>query len=572
MICPRCGADAPDDASSCPSCGSSLAATIAAQAIATGEVSELDVVRQALSADYDVRAEIGRGGMAVVYRAVERQLGREVAVKVLPFSLVSDPEFVERFDREARTAAQLEHPNVVPIYRVGRQGRVIYFVMKYLRGESLASLIKERGKLPLAHIRRLLAEVGEALGYAARRGVVHRDIKPENIMFDEHGHAVVTDFGIAKVTTGRNLTGTGFSIGTPHYMSPEQARAQPIDGRSDIYSLGVVAYQCLVGRVPYDGEDAYTIGYQHIMAPIPEPELTTQEERELFAIVRRMLAKDPDERVQNGGDLVRVVAGESVPARTSEATKTEVPQAALATVPIAAGGRSREQLKSEAVERLRQLRVEGTKAAYSFAAGAAKFGLVLLDRGSRGARWTASIVPRHWHLFVQWTSGRGARFWILVATVGAFGVGAYSLFRFALLHRSRCLQPPRAVAETSAATTAGSFSVLLDPVGALRRGSKLELYYDVCGLESGTQYRANLLVTRNEDGAGALGTVRKLLGGSNRPLSVSFDDRTDGSATRRHRSIELGQLEPGSYRVTLVVTDDRGRRRERSHAFVVTAP
>jgi serine/threonine protein kinase len=247
-------------------------ATTPVHAIATGVLQELDLVRESLAAEYDIIEELGRGGMAMVYRAKDRQLEREVAVKVLPFSLAFDTEFVERFQREARTAAQLEHPNIIAIYRVGRSGRVIYFVMKFLRGGSLSTLLAHRKKLTPPEIRRLLLEAGSALGYAAQRGIVHRDIKPDNIMFDEFGQSVLTDFGIAKAASGQKLTGTGMSIGTPHYMSPEQARAQPIDGRSDIYSLGIVAYQCLTGTVPYDGEDSFSIGYKHITEPIPTPQ------------------------------------------------------------------------------------------------------------------------------------------------------------------------------------------------------------------------------------------------------------------------------------------------------------
>ena len=223
-------------------------ATTPVHAIATGALQETDLVREALAAEYEIIEELGRGGMALVYRARDRQLEREVAIKVLPFSLAFDAEFVERFQREARTAAQLEHPNIIPIYRVGRSGRVIYFVMKFLRGGSLSTVLQERKKLTPPEIRRLLLEAGSALGYAAQRGIVHRDIKPDNIMFDEFGQCLLTDFGIAKAASGQKLTGTGMSIGTPHYMSPEQARAQAIDGRSDIYSLGVVAYQCLSGH------------------------------------------------------------------------------------------------------------------------------------------------------------------------------------------------------------------------------------------------------------------------------------------------------------------------------------
>jgi len=268
------------------------------------------VVQEALTEEYEVLEELGRGGMAVVFRAKDRHLEREVALKVLPFTLAFDAEFVERFQREARTAAQLEHPNIIPIYRVGRSGRVIYFVMKYLRGGSLATVMADRKKLTPPEIRRLLLEAGSALGYAAQRGIVHRDIKPDNIMFDEFGQCVLTDFGIAKAASGGRLTGTGMSIGTPHYMSPEQARAQPIDGRSDIYSLGVVAYQCLAGLVPYDGEDSFSIGYKHITEPIPTPQLLTADERRVFEVIKRMLMKEPADRFQTCEELIASLQGQ----------------------------------------------------------------------------------------------------------------------------------------------------------------------------------------------------------------------------------------------------------------------
>src|SRR5437762_9504690 len=307
MFCSRCGSEITGKSKFCPSCGLDLMATTPVHAIATGALQETDLVREALAAEYEIIEELGRGGMALVYRARDRQLEREVAIKVLPFSLAFDAEFVERFQREARTAAQLEHPNIIPIYRVGRSGRVIYFVMKFLRGGSLSTVLQERKKLTPPEIRRLLLEAGSALGYAAQRGIVHRDIKPDNIMFDEFGQCVLTDFGIAKAASGQKLTGTGMSIGTPHYMSPEQARAQSIDGRSDIYSLGVVAYQCLTGSVPFDGEDSFSIGYKHIMEEVPTPPLATYDQRTLFELVRKIMAKGPDDRFQSADDLVNAL-------------------------------------------------------------------------------------------------------------------------------------------------------------------------------------------------------------------------------------------------------------------------
>ncbi len=311
MYCSRCGTQNENASKFCRSCGLDLTATTPVGAVKDPqqEMTDLELVREQLKEEYEILEELGRGGMAIVFKARERQLERDVAIKVLPFSLSFDKEFVERFQREARTSAKLEHPNIIPIYRVGKSGRVIFFVMKFLRGKPLSSVLAARGTLAPAEIRQVLAQVARALAYAHRSGIVHRDIKPDNIMFDEHGLAMVTDFGIAKAATGGKLTGTGMSIGTPHYMSPEQARAQPLDGRSDLYSLGVVAYQCLAGSVPFDGEDSFAIGYKHIMEELPTPSLETPDKRSLFEIIRKMMAKLPDDRFQDADDLVQALEG-----------------------------------------------------------------------------------------------------------------------------------------------------------------------------------------------------------------------------------------------------------------------
>ncbi|HTK57327.1 MAG TPA: protein kinase, partial [Gemmatimonadales bacterium] len=210
---------------------------------------------------------------------------------------------------------------------------VIFFVMKFLRGNSLSTVLRDRGRMSPPEIRRLLLEAGGALGHAAKHGIVHRDIKPDNIMFDEFGQCIVTDFGIAKAASGQKLTGTGMSIGTPHYMSPEQARAQPIDGRSDIYSLGIVAYQALVGQVPYDGDDSFSIGYKHIMEPIPEPELHSADERQLFDVIRKMIAKEPAERFQSSDELVAALEGGPVAGGMGPRAAT-TSRNAMATTPL----------------------------------------------------------------------------------------------------------------------------------------------------------------------------------------------------------------------------------------------
>jgi len=313
MFCSKCGKQVDTSTRFCPDCGNDLSAITNAGkttplAAQPPQENETDLVREGLKDEYELEKELGRGGMAVVYKARDKQLDREVAIKVLPFSLSFDAEFVERFQREARTAGKLEHPNIIPIYRVGRSGRVIYFVMKFIRGKSLSAVI-ERGAMSVPDIKRFLTEAARALGYAHKHGIVHRDIKPDNIMFDELGQAIVADFGIAKASSGAKLTGTGMSIGTPHYMSPEQARAQNLDGRSDIYSLGVVAYQALTGHVPFDGEDSFSIGYKHIMEELPVPSLAQPDQQALFVVVQKMMAKKPDERWQSAEELIAAIEG-----------------------------------------------------------------------------------------------------------------------------------------------------------------------------------------------------------------------------------------------------------------------
>jgi serine/threonine-protein kinase len=202
-------------------------------------------VDRVLSAQYELDREIGRGGMGIVYRAKDRRLKRQVAIKLLPPELAFRSEIRSRFLREAETAAQLSHPNIVPIYSVDEREGLVYFVMALVEGENLAQILHTRGRFAPDDTRRILHDVAEALAYAHERGVVHRDIKPDNILLDQDdGRVMVTDFGIARaVSEGADarLTATGMAIGTPAYMSPEQSLGErEVDGRSDLYSLGIV--------------------------------------------------------------------------------------------------------------------------------------------------------------------------------------------------------------------------------------------------------------------------------------------------------------------------------------------
>ncbi len=208
---------------------------------------------------YRIEKEIGSGGMATVYLGVQEKLNRRTAIKVLEPLLLKDPNFAKRFLKEAETAANLSHPGIVHIYDVGRSENYYYMVMEYLEGGSIKDRI-QRGPMDPNEAMTIIRQVAAALQYAHDQGYIHRDIKPDNIMFRKDGSTVITDFGIARaVDSTTKLTKTGMSIGTPHYMSPEQARGKTLDGRSDIYALGIVLYEMLTGHVPFDADDSVAI-------------------------------------------------------------------------------------------------------------------------------------------------------------------------------------------------------------------------------------------------------------------------------------------------------------------------
>lgn len=267
----------------------------------------------ALSGEYTIEGEIGRGGMGVVYVARDLKLKRRVAIKVLPPDLAYRDEIRTRFVREAQTAARLSHPHIVPIHSVGEADGLVYFVMGYVDGESLGARLKRRGRLPVEECRRIMSETADALTSAHTLNIIHRDIKPDNILLDgTRRRVMVTDFGIAKALSeggSGTLTGTGVAIGTPTYMSPEQAAGErEIDPRSDLYALGVVAYEMITGRVPFKAPTVPGILMKQITEPPPEISRVRPEcPDELAATILRCLEKDPSSRWPTADALRRAL-------------------------------------------------------------------------------------------------------------------------------------------------------------------------------------------------------------------------------------------------------------------------
>jgi serine/threonine protein kinase len=275
-------------------------------------------VAEALGTAYTLEGEIGRGGMGVVYRARDEQLKRRVAIKVLPPELAFQQDIRERFKREAQTAGQLLHPNIVPIYSVGEAKGIVFFVMGYVDGESVAGRVKRKGPLPPEEARRIMKESADALSAAHAVSVVHRDIKPDNILLEgTRGRVMVTDFGIAKALSmgsGATLTGAGVAIGTPAFMSPEQAAGEKeIDGRSDLYSLGIVTYQMLAGELPFNAPTVAGILMKQITEPAPDIRRVRPDVPEDLALaVARCLEKDPENRWPTADALRRALESRTV--------------------------------------------------------------------------------------------------------------------------------------------------------------------------------------------------------------------------------------------------------------------
>jgi hypothetical protein len=315
--CGRCQTPVADGALFCHQCGEEFAGNASTDVHARLR----DRLSRTVGDRYRIGELLGAGGMGVVFLADDLKHQRKVAIKVLSPTLAGDAKIVERFGREARTSAGLDHPGIVPIYDAGSEGGIHYFVMQYVAGRPLDEVLREQSPAPvsIAFATRVLREAAAALGHAHRRGVVHRDVKPENIIIDANGRVLLADFGISKVvdgtadaTTVRKLTQTGGIIGTPHYMAPEHALGLGVDGRTDQYALAVVGFQMLAGRVPFDDETLLGIIHLHINTAAPRlsslrPELPPH----LASAIARAMSKAPVHRFGTMEEFAAAVAGPS---------------------------------------------------------------------------------------------------------------------------------------------------------------------------------------------------------------------------------------------------------------------
>ena len=333
--CRRCATSLPSAARFCFRCGYEVVADPDDPAI--DDAGDPHAVLRArltrvLEGRYRIREILGVGGMGVVFLADDLGLDRTVAIKVLPPELSRDENVVTRFRREARTAARLDHPGIVPIHRVESEGGLHFFVMKYIAGRSLETVITDQAPVSIPFVTRVLREAAAALAHAHRQGVVHRDVKPDNIMIDTDERVLIADFGISTVsavssgaTTVAKLTESGGVIGTPHYMAPEHALGQAVDGRTDQYSLAVVGYQMLTGRVPFDDETPHAIVHLHISeAPPRLAELRSDVPPHLATAIARAMSKSPQNRFPTMEDFAMAVGGGEALGTTGATSTTRV--------------------------------------------------------------------------------------------------------------------------------------------------------------------------------------------------------------------------------------------------------
>lgn len=304
--CFGCGTPVPETSRFCGNCGRLVVdpntSTVVDQ---MAEDTLLDRLRRVLAGDFEVESELARGGMGIVFRAIDEHAKRPVALKVLSPELGLTPRAAERFKREGRMVAELEHPNIVPVYRVGQSGGILFIAMKFVEGRSLDEILDAQGPLPMPAVVLVLQAAARALAFAHERDIIHRDVKAANILLDRDGRVMVSDFGVALRASDITLTTDGAVIGTPGYMSPEQCAGQRATPQGDHYSLGMVAFQMLAGTLPFQADTLAGIMHHHFFTPLPDVRVARDDiSPDLTRIIERLTAKKPGDRYATTRDLL----------------------------------------------------------------------------------------------------------------------------------------------------------------------------------------------------------------------------------------------------------------------------
>lgn len=340
--CFGCGTQVPETSRFCGNCGRLVVDPNTSTVVDhVAEDTLLDRLRRVLAGDFEVERELARGGMGIVFRAVDEQAKRPVALKVLSPELGLTARAAERFKREGRMVAELEHPNIVPVYRVGQIGGILFIAMKFVEGRSLDEILDAQGPLPVPAIVLVLQAAARALAFAHERSIIHRDVKAANILLDRDGRVMVTDFGVALRASDITLTADGAVIGTPGYMSPEQCAGQRATPQGDHYSLGMVAFQMLTGRLPFHAETLAGIMHHHFFTPLPDVSVARDDVPPALAhIIARLTAKKPADRYPTTRDLLTEL--ESLPLETAARREGEQLLRRLAIGDAVAGVTTRE--------------------------------------------------------------------------------------------------------------------------------------------------------------------------------------------------------------------------------------
>jgi serine/threonine protein kinase len=324
--CPKCHFDNPQDTSYCGRCGTKFDSTPQISVTRTLDTTVDELARGVVFAGrYEIIEELGTGGMGKVYRAFDKKIGEEVAIKLLKPEIAAEKRTVERFRNEIKTARKIRHKNVCGMYDLQEEGKTLFITMEYVRGGDLKSVIRRMEKLTIGKTISIAHQIAEGLGEAHKLGIIHRDLKPHNIMIDKEGNAKIMDFGIARSLEAKGVTGEGVIVGTPEYMSPEQVEGKEVDQRSDIYSLGIILFEMLTGRVPFEGETPFSIANKQKSEPPPDPrKLNPQIPAELDRVILRSLEKAKEKRYQTTGEfLADLVAVEEALPTAERVSKTK---------------------------------------------------------------------------------------------------------------------------------------------------------------------------------------------------------------------------------------------------------